>query len=581
MNKIDKDILKMFESKENEQFDEDQEKDEKKMNEVDFYSILNISRNATDDEIKIAFKKLAFTYHPDKQTNEELKKETQDIFTLITLAKDTLSDPKLRAIYDQFGLEGIEHSKAIVNKYKEVDKLLQALDRIQKENEEDKLIQSFSATGSQSISLAYHHEYRHFFFKTLKSEAQFDIKTQKYGSFEFVPSITRKKSLAWFGLETSYLYPLTQNTELFLSNNYNEANEGSIQTIGLKSLLSTNTYGSIHCAFFDSFQPARFGCLLTRQLSPTITAIFRGTLQKEFWQGSLTLKRIVQKRLFEITIDSSNLGGLSGSITRDIPISKKSRISFSVGGYSSGFPLYSLIGGGGGGQHGFTGAAIGLKRKITKVFDIDLSMHVNPSRYLYVIGLHHRYQSLEIPIPIYSDISLSTSLVFFTLPAVTLSLLKYLIVKPLMKKKEQKKIMEKKEKYADQARKAKRKAEMDITLVKQLVENKVLKEKTKNGLIIQEAVYGKLDEKVDHSDPFSVEFPPTIDVTIPLQYLVEDSKLVLHGNNKKSDLLGFWDPRISEEKQLKVTYFFQNRLHRITVSDIDQLLIPLKSHLIQ
>ncbi|KAN0041296.1 hypothetical protein ACTFIV_003833 [Dictyostelium citrinum] len=572
MNKIDKDILKMFESKENDQFD-DQEKDEKKLDEVDFYSILNISRSATDDEIKIAYKKLAFTYHPDKQTNEELKKETQDIFTLITLAKDTLSDPKLRAIYDQFGLEGIEHSKAIVNKYKEVDKLLQALDRIQKENEEDKLIESFSATGSQSISLAYHHEYRHFFFKTLKSGAQFDIKTQKYGSFEFVPSITRKKNLAWFGLETSYLYPITQNTELFLSNNYQEANEGSIQTIGLKSLLSTNTYGSIHCAFFDSFQPARLGCLVTRQLSPTVTAIFRGTLQKEFWQGSLTLKRIVQKRLFEITLDSNSLGGLSGSITRDIPISKKSRISLSVGGYS-GFPHYFD-------QYGFTGASIGLKRKMTKVFDIDLLMHVNPSRYLYVIGLHHRYQSLEIPIPIYADLSLTTSLVFFTLPAVTLTLIKFLIVKPLMKKKEQRKILEKKEKYAEQARKAKRKAEMDIMLVKQLVENKILKEKTKNGLIIQEAVYGKLDEKIDHSDPFSLEFPPTIDVTIPLQYLVEDSKLVLHGNNKKSDLLGFWDPRISEEKQLKVTYFFQNRLHRTTVNDIDQLLIPLKSHLIQ
>ncbi|KAK5581141.1 hypothetical protein RB653_001169 [Dictyostelium firmibasis] len=571
MNKIDKDILKMFETKENDQFD-DQEKDEKKMNEVDFYSILNISRNATDDEIKVAYKKLAFTYHPDKQNNEELKKETQDIFTLITLAKDTLSDPKLRVIYDQFGLEGIEHSKSIVNKYKEVDKLLQALDRIQKENEEDKLIESFSATGSQSISLAYHHEYRHLFFKTLKSEAQFDIKTQKYGSFEFVPSITRKKSLAWFGLEASYLYPITQGTELFLSNSYQEANEGSIQTIGIKSLLSTNTYGSIHCAFFDSFQPSRLGCLVTRQLSPTIAAIFRGTLQKEFWQGSITLKRIVQKRLFEITLECSNLGGLSGSLTRDIPISKKSRISFSLGGYS-GFPFY--VG------HGFTGAAISFKRKVTKVFDIDLSMHFSPSRYLYVIGLHHRYQSLEIPIPIYADISLTTSLVFFTLPAVTLSLIKLLVVKPLMKKKEQRKILEKKEKYAEQSRKAKRKAEMDIKLVQQLVENKVLKEKTKNGLIIQEAIYGKLDEKIDHLDPFSVEFPPTIDVTIPLQYLVEDSKLVLHSNNKKSDLLGFWDPRISEEKQLKVTYFFQNRLHRITVNDIDQLLIPLKSHLVQ
>ena len=68
------------------------------MNKRDYYEILGVSKTATDEEIKRAFRKLAKTYHPDnKQTGDEAKfKEVGEAYAI-------LSDPTKRRQYDQFG----------------------------------------------------------------------------------------------------------------------------------------------------------------------------------------------------------------------------------------------------------------------------------------------------------------------------------------------------------------------------------------------------------------------------------------------------------------------------------------------
>ena len=66
----------------------------------DFYSLLDVSRSATDDEIKKAYRKLAIQYHPDRNPGD---KKSEEKFKEITEAYETLSDPKKREIYDQFG----------------------------------------------------------------------------------------------------------------------------------------------------------------------------------------------------------------------------------------------------------------------------------------------------------------------------------------------------------------------------------------------------------------------------------------------------------------------------------------------
>lgn len=66
----------------------------------DYYEILGVEKNATDEDIKKAFRKLAIKYHPDKNRGN---KDAEEKFKEINEAYQILSDPQKRSQYDQFG----------------------------------------------------------------------------------------------------------------------------------------------------------------------------------------------------------------------------------------------------------------------------------------------------------------------------------------------------------------------------------------------------------------------------------------------------------------------------------------------
>jgi molecular chaperone DnaJ len=78
---------------------------EMKMTEIDYYELLEISRDATGAEIKKAYRKLALKYHPDRNPDD---KEAEEKFKLINEAYQVLSDDEKRAIYDRYGIEGLK-----------------------------------------------------------------------------------------------------------------------------------------------------------------------------------------------------------------------------------------------------------------------------------------------------------------------------------------------------------------------------------------------------------------------------------------------------------------------------------------
>lgn len=70
----------------------------------DYYKVLGVSRGASDDELKKAYRKLALKYHPDKNKSSGAEEKFKEIGE----AYDVLSDPKKRQIYDQYGEEGLK-----------------------------------------------------------------------------------------------------------------------------------------------------------------------------------------------------------------------------------------------------------------------------------------------------------------------------------------------------------------------------------------------------------------------------------------------------------------------------------------
>ena len=79
------------------------------MSSGDYYSILGVQRTASAEEIKKAYRNLAFKYHPDRNPDN---KAAEEMFKKITEAYDVLGDEKKRAQYDRYGSSSNSYENA-------------------------------------------------------------------------------------------------------------------------------------------------------------------------------------------------------------------------------------------------------------------------------------------------------------------------------------------------------------------------------------------------------------------------------------------------------------------------------------
>jgi molecular chaperone DnaJ len=77
------------------------------MSKRDFYEILGLAKNASDEEIKKAYRKLAMKHHPDRNPDDQ-HKQSEGRFKEAKEAYEILSDPQKRAAYDRFGHAGVD-----------------------------------------------------------------------------------------------------------------------------------------------------------------------------------------------------------------------------------------------------------------------------------------------------------------------------------------------------------------------------------------------------------------------------------------------------------------------------------------
>jgi DnaJ family protein C protein 11 len=91
--------------------------------EPSYYAVLNVSREASAEDIKRAYKSLAQVFHPDKHLDDELRDNAQEAFSKLQEAYEVLSDPQKRDVYDVYGKEGLSAGLSVGTKLKSTDDL--------------------------------------------------------------------------------------------------------------------------------------------------------------------------------------------------------------------------------------------------------------------------------------------------------------------------------------------------------------------------------------------------------------------------------------------------------------------------
>lgn len=123
---------------------------------------------------------------------------------------------------------------------------------------------------------------------------------------------------------------------------------------------------------------------------------------------------------------------------------------------------------------------------------------------------------------------------------------------------------EAREKQTERRREAMNAQEVLRALIEQIRERE-----GSHGLIILEARYGHLPSAENNESSLQV-----IDVTVPLQALVKDSSLKIATIASKSNLTGFYDPCIGEEKTLFIRYSLGSQVHQVVYGDTDPIVLP-------
>jgi DnaJ family protein C protein 11 len=126
---------------------------------------------------------------------------------------------------------------------------------------------------------------------------------------------------------------------------------------------------------------------------------------------------------------------------------------------------------------------------------------------------------------------------------------------------------ESREKQTERRREAMNAQEVLRSLVEQIKERE-----GPQGLIILDARYGLLASS--STTTTNENLNKIIDVTVPLQILVKDSTLRIETTVSKSNLTGFYDPCIGEEKALFIKYSLRSEIHTVLYKDTDPVILP-------
>lgn len=279
----------------------------------DYYVILDVDFNASQEQISTAYKNLARKFHPDKNNQDDRsRREAEVIFEKIKSAYDVLSNPHKRQIYDTLGPEGVKlDAWKLVKKQMTAQEIRDEYLRIQKQEEDKKL--SLIAKPRASFTLGINAS--DLFSRKIDDELDdIDDDPATIDLYESLPSIEISSMSASMAVE-SYA---TTNHHVTLSGNLSTKNGTGDGTFGLNHRFKL----SPATQFLTLFQVGNTPVLTTdisHQLNKKTTVSGRGYLIFYPYAIAPGLKLTLAHKIREyLTGQVSYKEGISSSVTTSL-----------------------------------------------------------------------------------------------------------------------------------------------------------------------------------------------------------------------------------------------------------------------
>lgn len=530
--------------------------------EENYYTFLNLPQDATGEQINAAYRKLSRIYHPDKHVDVESKQKAEQLFNRTKRAYEVLSDPHKRAIYDCVGQKGLQTvGWELVHRTKTPAEIREEFERLAQAAEERKLQQRTNPRGNITVNVNATEIF------TPYDETQLpriEVSSMSISQSIEAP-INRKDTLTLGG----NLYSSNGNGNgNFILCGRRLVNKGWLEIdvgagngpiLGFKGGRTISSVVTMNGGTSMSFRDGR--------IIPAVFSTLAVQLDKHT-MGSLTLN-VSNQSSMTTQIDSSTekhawttsfvIGFphiyLSAAYTRKmIENELKLKLAAKLGTF------------------GFL-AEYGAEKKISKYSSVFAAVSLGiPSGVMLKFKIVRSNQSYIFPIHLSEEIVPAAIFYATVTPVLMWFFIKNSILDPMRLEQKNAEIEKAKRSNEQRLTRQRQEARSAIELMQHTYERIVSEESSRGGLIITSATYGQLE---DSSSNFQNN--TSVDVTIPLQCLVKDGTLILY-QSSKSELPGFYDPCIGEDKLLKIEYMFRNQNNVAIIKDMDSVRLPLSSN---
>ncbi|CAE6437669.1 unnamed protein product [Rhizoctonia solani] len=535
------------------------------------YALFNLPKTATVEEIREKYKMLAVSLHPDKVRDEAHKEAMTAKFGQVKRAYEILTDPSKRAIYDLFGEEGLKTKWDVGSKYKTEEELRNEYARLARaarlqdaENivrSQGELVCAINASSLTDTRLRWEDKMVGVSQAQLALKHKFDTDISDRTRFTLTSRLISMRGRAGGNVFGTLKHQYSPRLQF-------EATSGLLEprTLVSKATFEVNEATTLRAESTTILANVledvpRLTLTGQRLLDPTLTGVI-----------SFTTPTLTSPSALAVSLSST--GGLSTTVELSpAKLQLSAEYGVRVGG-KDGVLLTANV------ATGLNQGGLGMIVEVNGTTKLAESTSVRlgvaaalPGGVSLKINLNRLGQRIIIPIQLSREFDLNLAFYTAVIPSISAVVVNQYILKPRRQKRAKGRLEALRERQAEILVEERQAAEHYIESIRDQVKRKIETERASDGLIISEARYGPakfIDDK-----------NKTIDVSAPLQLLVNGSQLVIPGSRSKAGLLGFYDPCLGERKSLRVKYTFRSRLHQVTVEDRAPVELPLRAHAIE